>query len=357
MSYIDPGAKLLQHVDRIAAIKAGSRPAPVNVEIDLSNRCSLGCEWCHFAFTHTRGPLAGKREKPAGAIPGGDLMDAELALSIVDQLAAAGVRSITWTGGGEPTLHPAFDEIIAHTAKYPTLEQGIYTHGGHISPTRAALLKCTHTFVYVSLDASNAGQYKRDKGVDRFDAACEGIKRLADAKGDATIGIGYLVTESNWRAADYAAQLVESLGADYVQFRPTIHYEQDSPGVPSENTGWMEDAERFLERVAAMYPEQVIADLERFEMYRRWGGHGYPTCWWSALQTVITPNGKVWTCVNKREHPGAALGDLSVESFAEVWGRAEVAEVGPDCRVMCRGHIPNTALDQIMRPAPHAAFI
>lgn len=36
--------------------ETGKTKAPVNVEIDLSNRCSHGCAWCHFAYTHTKGP-------------------------------------------------------------------------------------------------------------------------------------------------------------------------------------------------------------------------------------------------------------------------------------------------------------
>jgi MoaA/NifB/PqqE/SkfB family radical SAM enzyme len=69
-------------MDRLQAIRDGKRPAPINAEIDLSNRCSLGCEWCHFAYTHTRGPLA-KSDRLRDAIPGGDLMDTDLAKSIV----------------------------------------------------------------------------------------------------------------------------------------------------------------------------------------------------------------------------------------------------------------------------------
>src|SRR5512139_1310988 len=118
-NYIDPRAKLLHHLDRLYAIQRGAIAPPVNIEIDLSNRCSLGCEWCHFAYTHTRGPLAGKRDKPDASIPGGDLMDTYLARRIIDQLAENGVRSVTWTGGGEPTLHPHFNEIIEYTAQYP----------------------------------------------------------------------------------------------------------------------------------------------------------------------------------------------------------------------------------------------
>jgi MoaA/NifB/PqqE/SkfB family radical SAM enzyme len=354
MSFINPQTKLFEHLDRLALIKEGERPAPVNVEIDLSNRCSLGCEWCHFAFTHTRGPLAGKREKPPGAVLGGDLMTIELAESIIDQLTEAGVCSITWTGGGEPTLHPNFDRVILYAKD--KIEQGIYTHGGHIDGWRAELMKGIFRFVYVSLDAADPVAYKRDKRVDRFGAACAGIRRLANAPGDATIGVGYLITKENWREAAKAVTLARDLGADYIQFRPTILYEQTNPSQPSDDREWISEAIPFLEYAADQW-DKVEVDIDRFRMYQDWKEHGYKTCFWSALQTVITPNGKIWTCVNKREQPGAELGDLSHESFKEVWERHKAADVNSDCRVLCRGHLPNITLDQIMKRQPHGAFI
>jgi DNA repair photolyase len=67
-SYINPRSKLLYHVDKLDQIRrTGTTTAPVNVEIDLSNRCSHGCSWCHASFTHTRGPLAGSA-KPDGML-------------------------------------------------------------------------------------------------------------------------------------------------------------------------------------------------------------------------------------------------------------------------------------------------
>lgn len=354
MTFIDPTGKLLQHIDRVAELKAGFRPAPVNVEIDLSNRCSLGCEWCHFAYTHTRGPLTGKRLKPIGAVGGGDLMDSVLALKIVDQLSEAGVRSLTWTGGGEPTLHPDFDTIIGYTAA-AGLEQGLYTHGGHIGEQRADTLKQHLTFVYVSLDAADKQDYRRDKGVDRFDAACSGVRWLVKAKGLATVGVGFLLTEENWRRAGEMVTLSRRLGADYAQFRPTIRYDQDDPDTPSENTAWLSEA---IDGLAWLEDEPgVEVDLDRFRGYRDWQGHSYRTCWWSGMQTVITPNGSVWTCVNKREHAAALLGSLASERFEDLWARNRTASVDGACRVMCRGHLSNLALDEMLRPVEHAAFI
>jgi MoaA/NifB/PqqE/SkfB family radical SAM enzyme len=353
--YIDPRSKLLQHLDRLALIKAGDYAPPVNVEIDLSNRCSLGCQWCHFGFTHTRGPLAGKREKPDLAVPGGDLMDFDLAKRIVDDLAISGVKSITWTGGGEPTLHPQFDDVILHTAHTP-LEQGLYSHGGHIYPDRAALLKRFLTWVYVSLDCSDRETYAEEKGVDRFEAACQGIRNLAGAGGNATVGVGFLVHRDNYTKLHDMLALALGLGADYAQFRPAVYFDVRNPGKPSEDTTWIDEALPELERIARI--EKVIVDLDRFRMYRTWQGHGYTTCYWAAMQTVITPDGSVWTCGNKREHAGGWLGNLKSDPFNIIWSDSGgPKEVDEHCRVLCRGHVPNVALQDIMREQPHKNFI
>lgn len=281
-------------------------------------------------------------------------MDLALAKSIVDQLADAGVDSITWTGGGEPTLHPHFAEIIEYADG--KVAQGVYTHGGHIvDKDLARLLKRTMTFVYVSMDAATPEAYKRDKGVNRFDKVCDGIRALRAADGDATVGVGYLVTADNWMQAGVAVEVVGSLGADYIQFRPTINYEQDNPNELCEDTSWMDAALGYIQTLTGGLPIEI--DARRFRGYQDWESHPYPTCWWSALQSVITPSGAMWTCVNKREHPAALVGELAKESFADIWARRQVAQVDGDCRVMCRGHVANLALNDIFAEKPHAAFV
>lgn len=356
MSYIAPRQKLFWHIDKLQEIRdTGTTSAPVNVEIDPSNRCSHGCSWCHFSYTHTKGPLAGKVEKPAGHIDGGDLMSLDLAHRILLYLAEAGVQSITWTGGGEPTLNPLFNDMVA-SASILGLQQGLYTHGGHIDELRAVLLKEYLTFVYVSLDECTPEAFKASKGVNRFDKVIEGIKLLVAAPGKATIGVGFLLHMGNVHEIDTMVALGKSLGVDYVQFRPIISYDQAYPGQLVEDTLWVNHAINSLRKHAG--DSFVQSDTWRFEMYRDWNGHGYKTCNWSAIQTVISPNGKVWRCTNKREHPDALLGDLSVEPFATLWERAGGAcQVNDTCRLMCRGHISNLTLDSIMTEPAHKAFI
>jgi MoaA/NifB/PqqE/SkfB family radical SAM enzyme len=355
VTYIDPRGKLMAHMPRLAMLQQGDVPPPVNIEVDLSNRCQLGCVFCHFSHVHVRGPLA-KTPRLKDAVPGGDLMDVSLALRMIDEFAEAGVDSISWTGGGEPLLHKGFDQIIAY-AQAAGLAQGIYTNGVAITDERAALLKRTMRFVYVSLDAVNAASYKAHKVVDRFDAVCDSIRRLVATEGEATIGVGFLLGEDNWWDVYRVGSLVNELGADYGQVRPIILFDIDDPGVPTGDRGWLDRAISAIREQVVVYP-RIEADLSRFTALRDWTGHGYPTCWWSALQAVVTPSGKMFTCVNLREHPQAEIGDLSVESFGEIWARRQIAAVDGSCRVLCRGHVANLALAEILAPDRlHAEFV
>lgn len=84
MTYIAPRAKVLKHLDRLARWQRGERPAPVTLEWDLSNRCPYGCQGCHFAYTHTKGPLTRlPRALPMLHDQGGDLADPALVMRVL----------------------------------------------------------------------------------------------------------------------------------------------------------------------------------------------------------------------------------------------------------------------------------
>ena len=354
--FIDPSRKLLYHTDTIAAIKAGKTPPPVNIEIDLSNRCNLACRFCHMAYTHSRGPHAHTAVKPAVMDDCGDLMQFWLAKRIIDEAKAMGVRSFTWTGGGEPTLHPRFDEILSYSI-LEGLDNGLYTNGTNITEERAALLKGGMKWVYISLDAPDRDAYRALKGVDAFDKARAGIRLLADAAGAAVVGVGFLLNARNWRQGERMIETALSNGADYAQFRPAVDFDPRHPDLGEADAAWISEAVEWLKTLSDRRGVEV--DISRFEMYRDWQGHGYPFCYWTQLQATVTPNGKLWRCVNRRGYPGDCLGDLSEETFPDVWKRSGAQLVNEKCRILCRGHIPNRTLRYMLdgRNDEHRNFI
>ena len=110
-TYINPRAKLLQHLPRLASWQAGKPFAPIGVEVYPTNRCNLGCAECHFGYTHTRGPLA-RTHHVSGLEDMGDEMGVSFFEKLLPQLQAAGSMVLPaftnqhpdWRAEVQPTL-------------------------------------------------------------------------------------------------------------------------------------------------------------------------------------------------------------------------------------------------------------
>lgn len=338
--------KVYAHLDRLAAWRAGETPAPVTLEWDLTNRCSRGCDGCHFAHTHSRGPLAARR-----LVDTGDQADPAMVRRALAEAAALGVRGIVWTGGGEPTLHPDFDAIVAHAATLG-LRQGLYTHGGHLDAARAARLRDTLAWAVVSLDAPDEASYRAYKGPG-FRASCDGVRALAG--GACRVGVSFLLGAENWPQTGAMLALARSLGATYTTFRPMVWFDPRDPARLTDDRGWITDA---LPTLAALAGEaDVVCDPQRFVEYRDWR-RGYDACYGIRLNATITPDGRVWLCPNRRGLAGSDLGSLQAESFAAIWARHPgVVTDFAQCRAMCRLHQVNERLAVLERPLADVEFV
>lgn len=356
MTYVDPSGKPFAYIDRLAEWSRGETPAPVTIEWDLSNRCVLGCQDCHFAYTHTRGPWAGRdRPLPMARDAGGDIADTALVKQVLVDAWLAGVKSIVWTGGGEPTTHPDWPDIVAEAADIG-YAQGMYTLGGLLTETTGEHLAARADWVVVSLDAISPDAYAREKGVSptRYFAALNGIRALVDYK--AAVGVSFLLHADNWQQAPEMVNLGHSLGATYTTLRPAIRFSAANPAALTDDRAWITDALPSLTRLSA--EPDVECSPTRFAEYRDWQGHGYDVCYGIRLNTTITPDGRMWVCPNRREYAGSCLGDLRQESFSAIWARHPRQWTDfTECRAMCRLHAVNQTLDTVYRDRPHAAFI
>ena len=349
--FINPSGKVLRHPERLTALKQGKLFAPIGVEIDLSNRCNLGCAFCHFSYTHSRGPLARKDDPRYDDM--GDLIAFSLLKRALGEMKTFGVESVTYTGGGEPTLHPRFIECL-EAAHDCGLQIGLYTNATLIDDAKAEAIKQYCSWVVVSLDEAHRDRYLKVKQVDAFDKACDGVRRLVAAKGKAVVGLSYLV-RAEWDAyfAD-AQRLGIELGADYIEYRPTVLYDEDDPAEVLPTNRWILKALPALRELATQPKTDVR--LEQFELYLNYR-RNYQTCYGVLFTGIITPNGYVWKCVNRRGYPDSFIGDLNQEGFAQVWAKQKPHTDFAKCRVLCRADVMNRQLWKLAQPIPHESFV
>jgi len=335
--YIAPATKILRYPGVLAAIQRGERVWPLHVEMDLAGICNAHCGHCRF----------GDRQDGAIMPPG----DAE---RLIDELAEGGTLAVTFSGGGEPTTNRHFERIAAY-ARRAGLKVGVYSNG--ILGSRLIRAAGVASWIYVSLDADNAADYRAIKGLDAFEQVCETVRQLtivgasppgaADARAYAAIiGVGFLLTERNWRRAERMRELGLSLGADYAQFRPVA-------GLDSYD--WAPMAVSELKRIGALYSAERFSDL-----YDNWRGvyrRGYSVCRASEIGPCIGADGTLWVCPNTRGIPGRALGNVREECFADVWSRRETQHVGEDCEPTCRHHAMNRTLELVCEGQKHEEFV
>jgi MoaA/NifB/PqqE/SkfB family radical SAM enzyme len=351
--YINPTGKIARHFDRLDAWKHGRIFAPIGVEIDLSNRCNLGCKFCHFAYTHTRGPLA--RKDDARYKDMGDLIEFSVLQRALKEMAAFGVRSVTYTGGGEPTLHPRFIECLKAARDYG-FEIGMYTNGTLITQDMAEAIKQYCSWVVVSLDEPYHDEYRAIKQVDAFNGALRGIGLLSGTTGQAVIGVSFLVTHHH--SLEDMRRMHEvgiRAGANYIEYRPRILFDENNPGKPDEDTEWVNAAIEKLNTLAKHF-DKIDARIEQFKMYADYR-RDYGVCNGILFTGIITPNGKLWKCVNRRGFADSCIGDLNEESFASIWARQIAHTDFEKCRVLCRADVINRKLWELSTPIEHANFV
>lgn len=106
--------------------------APRHVSIALTNACDLKCAFC-FAPKHVA------------------CLAFERLIAWLAELDESGTIGVGF-GGGEPTLHPRFVELCAHTARHTRLAVTFTTHAHRLTERLLTGLTGNVHFIRVSMD-------------------------------------------------------------------------------------------------------------------------------------------------------------------------------------------------------------
>lgn len=255
--------KLEAYIERV---ECSNRP--LTADIFLTDFCNLSCSYCRY-YHDT-----------------GSYMPFEKFKLYVRKLQQLGVKGFILTGGGEPTIHPQFNDIISWL-ETNRISYGINTNG-------VRYIACNPVFFKFSIDTGEEKRYQEIRGRNKLKDVIENIKKAIKHKVDngttTNIGVQCVVQNRDDMLSFY--EKVKYLSVDYIYFRPLEH------------THRPKDENNLIKEL------QLIAkDDNRVQISYKFGLSDYKPAKCFAQWSVITLNhqGDVLYCCHK---PNEIVGNI-----------------------------------------------
>jgi MoaA/NifB/PqqE/SkfB family radical SAM enzyme len=176
------------------------------LQVESSIACNLRCIMCPWEDERKRSANHGH-------------MSPEVWQALVPHLNE--VRSIDFTGGGEPLLQPHLLDWIEQ-AKNNGCDAGFLTNGMLLdTETSDRLLNIGLNWICFSIDGADRETYEMIRRGSRFDTLCDNISYLCAKRINQLpeVMINFVIMRSNFHQLEKIVHLAKNLGADQVNFK------------------------------------------------------------------------------------------------------------------------------------------
>jgi radical SAM protein with 4Fe4S-binding SPASM domain len=326
--------KILTMCSVAKKILEGKMPHPLMAVVYPSYVCNHNCQGCSYQ------ELDGKENV---------FLDPQNFVKLLKSLHCLEVKSIELSGGGEPTLHPKFGELVELAAN-EGFELGLLTNGSLLSDRIADLVADHFTYIQVSLDASEVRVYNRihdPPEIYGFQTILKNLEEVISKRNlknsKLTVGAKVLVCQSNMNLIEEVINLAKDIGCDYIQFKP-MRNAKDS--LLPEQVSLVDDFIKSLQEKYCPFPVCGGAKGSKTNM----------KCWLSPIHIVVDPWGDVYPCSHcQYRRESTRMGNLFKQPLEKIWFGQRHKEVIRDLKVEecnlydCRWHYYNEIMWQVIK--------
>jgi len=325
-------SKMLYHIKNLYEYLYKGDTYPFFIEINLTSKCQLACQWCISSNFRCN-----------------DTLDTDELIKFLGDFYKYGGRAVTFSGGGEPTLHSDFKEISI-TAKKIGLRLGLMTNGVYPSIYNP-VIGMVYDWVRFSLDTINHKKYKKWKGTDKVNQVLDNIKELKNYP--VKVGINCNIFEEH--TLEDIKELISIMPdvADYIQFRPVLprYYEFEKSYINEDIVEWLDNCSigrPWLIMSEDKFYDVVYGDLFTFE-----------SCEGHFFNPVLDANGNLCVCMYHPKDDRFVFGNIYEKSYKKIWKskqRQQVIEFvrnldyKNECQACCKLAEVNKLMDFINHP-------
>ncbi len=324
--------RLADHSSSVGAQVASHRP--MHVLLQVASACNLDCYMCS---EHLRPPELRHAQ-------GLTALSMEL-FGRLEREVFPYASQLTLGIGGEPTISPHFLEYVER-AFAANLEVHLLTNGTQLGKERMieVVSRCV-SYLGISLDAATRETYERIRLGSRWDRMLEHLhelaeRRLAHPPEERThLTLVFVLMKSNVHELPAFVELAHRVHAESVLGQHVIPVTEEGA-----RESLIEEPERYARyraeaiergqrlgidlRLPAPYepgakasaPPVAPAANEPFVVEPvDFAPHRPVPCSMPTLELFVLYDGRVFPCCHPHAHRKMQLGDLNVQSFAEIW--------------------------------------
>jgi len=285
-----PTLKLTKHIEFSKYIN-GQTIFPINLEISPSGFCNASCPWCFYLKSQSK-----------------ENIDTQVLLKFIDLCQIFGTKAITWTGGGEPTMHPDFKKITQSLKK---VDQGLFTNALKVPEYDPSV------FNWIRVSKTN------------LDFNIESLKKLRECR---TVGlcINDTGTLESSNLIVKALDLVHKLNLDYLQVRPALNKSGEKTSI-----------------VAPVYKDDklIITDYKYSEANKE---RIYTKCEGFHFVPFLWEDGRLDVCGYRRCEDAYNIGNIYNDDFNKIVKLfPDYVNVTNECQICCKNHEINTLIHQV----------
>jgi len=189
-------------------------PVPISVNLDLTSACSNRCDYCIDKMVLNTGKF----------------LSLDYIKELIGDWKGKGLKSVIIIGGGEPTLHPQFEEVIMFL-KGLSLEVGIVSNGAKIEKIKnVCRLFGKNDWIRFSIDAGKNSTFQELHHPQikiTLESILTGVKKIRKICPKLQIGYSFLIIGegkylNNIQEISLAAKLAKENSFSYFSLKPII---------------------------------------------------------------------------------------------------------------------------------------
>lgn len=353
MSKVYSTTKAAWHLDRVQDLREGKNTVPVGMQLILSDFCNHDCFFC--AYRASNGLSTERFADETGNKNPNRMMDTKKAKEILDDAWAAGVASVIFTGGGEPTVHPDHLEIFAHAWDLG-MDCALNTNGVIFRDGWENILP-HFSYVRFSIDAGNADEHSRvrscspahyQRALDNMLALREQVELAGSA---CVVGAGYVVTPDNYVNLHNGILNIKAAGAHYVRLAAM----QSTEDKAAYGFAWEAARYEALTCRELATPEFEVYDLMDGVMGEQ---PDYEFCGFQHFVLYVGANLEIYRCCYTAYTDLGLVGSLESQTLSEYLQSNRLDGFDArSCRI-CPLNDKNRAINAAIEPQPtHINFV